>query len=59
MGVDISEVRLTVNLAPADVKKSGSAFDLAIAPALLVEGPAEPSEGASDEASAEASDSES
>lgn len=31
VGVDISEYRVTVNLAPADVKKSGSAFDLAIA----------------------------
>jgi len=36
LGVDISEYRLVVNLAPADVKKRGSAFDLAIALAVLV-----------------------
>lgn len=36
VGVDISECRVTVNLAPADVKKSGSAFDLAIALGTLV-----------------------
>ena len=36
LGVDISEYRLVVNLAPADVKKRGSAFDLAIAVAILV-----------------------
>jgi magnesium chelatase family protein len=36
LGVDISEYRLVVNLAPADVKKRGSAFDLAIAVAALV-----------------------
>src|SRR5690349_15022522 len=36
VGVDISEFRVTVNLAPADVKKSGSAFDLAIALGTLV-----------------------
>jgi magnesium chelatase family protein len=36
LGVDISEYRLVVNLAPADVKKRGSAFDLAIAAATLV-----------------------
>lgn len=36
VGVDISEHRVTVNLAPADVKKSGSAFDLAIAVGTLV-----------------------
>ncbi len=36
LGVDISEYRLVVNLAPADVKKRGSAFDLAIAVATLV-----------------------
>jgi magnesium chelatase family protein len=35
LGVDISEYRLVVNLAPADVKKRGSAFDLAIALATL------------------------
>jgi magnesium chelatase family protein len=36
VGVDIGELRVTVNLAPADVKKSGSAFDLAIALGTLV-----------------------
>lgn len=36
VGVDISECRITVNLAPADVKKTGSAFDLAIALGILV-----------------------
>ncbi len=36
LGVDISEHRVIVNLAPADVKKRGSAFDLAIAVATLV-----------------------
>lgn len=36
VGVDISECRVTVNLAPADVKKSGSAFDLAIALGTMV-----------------------
>jgi magnesium chelatase family protein len=35
VGVDISEYRITVNLAPADLKKRGSAFDLAIAVASL------------------------
>lgn len=35
LGVDISEYRLVVNLAPADLKKRGSAFDLAIAVAAL------------------------
>lgn len=35
VGVDISEYRITVNLAPADLKKRGSAFDLAIAVATL------------------------
>lgn len=36
LGVDISEYRLVVNLAPADLKKRGSSFDLAIALAALV-----------------------
>ena len=36
LGVDLSEYRVVVNLAPADVKKRGSAFDLAIAVATLV-----------------------
>src|ERR1700704_1643911 len=31
VGVDIAECRVVVNLAPADVKKTGSGFDLAIA----------------------------
>ncbi|WP_394832692.1 YifB family Mg chelatase-like AAA ATPase [Pendulispora rubella] len=35
IGVDLSEYRIIVNLAPADVKKTGSAFDLAIALATL------------------------
>src|SRR5690348_10447295 len=35
VGVDISEHRITVNMAPADLKKSGSGFDLAIAVATL------------------------
>lgn len=35
LGVDISECRVVVNLAPADVRKRGSAFDLAIAVATL------------------------
>ncbi len=35
LGVDIGQCRLTVNLAPADVKKTGSGFDLAIAVAAL------------------------
>lgn len=35
VGVDISECRVVVNLAPADLRKTGSAFDLAIACAVL------------------------
>ena len=35
VGVDISEYRIVVNLAPADVRKAGSGFDLAIATAAL------------------------
>src|SRR5215472_2738622 len=35
VGVDLSEIRIIVNLAPADVKKTGSGFDLAIAAATL------------------------
>jgi magnesium chelatase family protein len=31
VGVDLAECRIVVNLAPADVKKTGSGFDLAIA----------------------------
>ena len=36
VGIDIGEYRVTINLAPADLKKSGSAFDLAIAVGTLV-----------------------
>lgn len=35
VGVDIAEHRLVVNLAPADLRKHGTAFDLAIAIATL------------------------
>jgi magnesium chelatase family protein len=35
MGVNIGECGIVVNLAPADVRKSGSGFDLAIAVATL------------------------
>lgn len=35
-GVDFPLQRITVNLAPADVRKEGSGFDLAIAVAVLV-----------------------
>lgn len=35
LGIDLNEYRLVVNLAPADVRKTGSAFDLAIAVAVL------------------------
>ncbi len=35
VGVDIAQCRIVVNLAPADVKKTGSGFDLAIAAATL------------------------
>ena len=35
IGVDLGEYRVVVNLAPADVKKTGSAFDVAIAAATL------------------------
>jgi magnesium chelatase family protein len=35
VGVDIAECRIVVNLAPADVRKTGSGFDLAIAAAAL------------------------
>lgn len=35
IGVDTSDVRITVNLAPADLKKCGSGFDLAIAAGVL------------------------
>jgi magnesium chelatase family protein len=35
VGVHMGEYRIVVNLAPADLKKSGSAFDVAIAAATL------------------------
>lgn len=35
VGVDLSEYRVLVNLAPADLRKYGSAFDVAIAVAVL------------------------
>ncbi len=35
MGVDLSEVRIVVNLAPADLRKGGAGFDLAIAAGIL------------------------
>jgi magnesium chelatase family protein len=35
LGVDLSEYRVVVNLAPADVRKTGSGFDVAIAAATL------------------------
>ncbi len=35
VGVDLGEYQIVVNLAPADVRKSGSAFDLAIAAATM------------------------
>lgn len=36
MGISLPSKRITVNLAPADVQKEGSHYDLPIAPALLV-----------------------
>src|SRR5689334_24418570 len=35
LGILMAEHRITVNLAPADLRKSGTAFDLAIAVATL------------------------
>jgi magnesium chelatase family protein len=35
LGVDMGECRIVVNLAPGDMKKTGSGFDLAIAAAVL------------------------
>lgn len=35
-GFEIPQVRYTVNLAPADMKKGGTAYDLAIAVAILI-----------------------
>jgi magnesium chelatase family protein len=35
VGVDMNECRVVVNLAPGDVKKTGSGFDLAIAAAVM------------------------
>jgi len=36
LNVDLSECRVVVNMAPADLRKTGSGFDLAIAAATLV-----------------------
>lgn len=36
LDVDLSECRVVVNMAPADLRKTGSGFDLAIAAATLV-----------------------
>src|SRR5260221_10899453 len=36
VAIDLAEYRVVVNLAPADLRKRGSAFDLAIALATLV-----------------------
>ncbi len=36
MGYDFPKTRITVNLAPADIKKEGSSFDLPIATGILV-----------------------
>jgi magnesium chelatase family protein len=47
-GFDFPLRRITVNLAPADIRKAGPAFDLALATALLVASgqlPSEPLEG--------------
>lgn len=35
IGVDLSESRIVVNLAPADLRKGGAGFDLAIAAAIM------------------------
>src|SRR5215471_18184071 len=35
LGIELGEYRIVVNLAPADLRKAGSAFDLAIAAATL------------------------
>lgn len=35
LGLDLGEYRIVVNLAPADLRKTGSGFDLAIAAAVL------------------------
>jgi magnesium chelatase family protein len=35
VGIDLGQCRIVVNLAPADVRKTGSGFDLAIAAAAL------------------------
>ncbi len=35
LGVDLSEVRIVVNLAPADLRKAGAGFDVAIAAGIL------------------------
>src|SRR5690606_8763355 len=42
-GVEVPPKRITINLAPADVRKEGSAFDLPIAVGILAStGQAEP-----------------
>ena len=48
VGVDLSEYRIVVNLAPADVRKHGSGFDLAIAAATLAATRAVSGEGLGD-----------
>ncbi|WP_438009953.1 YifB family Mg chelatase-like AAA ATPase [Sorangium sp. So ce321] len=45
LGVELDEYVITVNLAPADLKKSGGAYDLAIAIAALAALGKVPSEG--------------
>jgi magnesium chelatase family protein len=45
VGVDLGEYQIVINLAPADLKKSGSGFDLAIAAATLAAVGAVPKEG--------------
>ena len=44
VGVDLGEYQIVINLAPADVKKTGSAFDLAIAAATMAAVGAVPTE---------------
>ena len=38
IGMDFPRMNMTVNLAPADVKKEGAAFDLPLAVAILAAG---------------------
>jgi magnesium chelatase family protein len=44
LGIDIGECRIVVNLAPGDMKKTGTGFDLAIAAAVLAALGAAPAE---------------